>query len=442
MDFHNWRFGALALGGVLLVGAALRLVWVGDMEYKYDEKWTYFQTRDDCKREASLWLGIHNTTGFRCPGMSVWVFIALGKLFAAHEPTTLARAVQLTNVLALIILVIFVLRSVPKEEQEPWFWAAALVAVNPLSVLFHRKIWPPSILPLFSILIIIGWWHRRRRLGAFTWGLVGACVGQVHASGYFFAAAFVAWALLFERKNVRWGYWFLGSCLGALPLIPWAWYVLTTQSDESIAQTAWVHLLELKFWLRLLVEPFGIGLEYSLHTDFRDFLAYPLVGGRPTYLVGLLHVLGVAIGVAILARGAWLLWQRREHFKDWWIGRDSPTAFTQSAALWGFGILLTLSTVPINRHYLIILFPLEFLWVARLALARGGDGPERRRPGRTLLLGLCATELLLTVSFLGYIHVNHGSQAGDYGIVYRVQEHSDYLPPSDDLVRGAARRGR
>jgi hypothetical protein len=425
----------------LILGAVFRLVWVDDMEYKYDECWTFLQTQDESVREASLWLGIHNSTGFRCPGLSLWIFLAPTKLLGMTEPTQLARTVQVCNILALLMLAAFATWGVPRAEREPWLWATALVAVNPLVVVFHRKIWPPSMLPLFTMLTLVGWWYRDRRGGALLWGVVAALLGQIHPSGFFFAAAFFLWALVFDRPRVQWKCWFAGSCIGAAPMVPWFWYFFTTRCDEFASSGTWHHLLEGKFWTRWALEPFGFGLDYSLYIDFPRFLGYPLVAGRPTYVVGLLHVLaGVAL-VFVLGRSIRLLWsERRRPWSDYlarFVGRSSQSAFTQNAAFWGFGILLTLTALPLHRHYMVILFPLEFLWLARQALVVAPGGAERGESssmGRGVLAALVVVQLLITVNFLVYIHQTGGSRNGDYGIAYRQDTKFRGLTPYEFLL--------
>src|SRR5262249_23742786 len=179
----------------LLAGASLRLIWPEDIEYKADEAWTFQHSRD----AALPWLGMPSSVDIPNPGMSVWVFVLLQRLSGAADPPALARAVQLVNAAALVLLVCFAFPHVLRGEREPWLWAAALVAVNPLAVLFHRKIWPPCVLPLLTLAMLYGWWYRRRRGPAFVWGLVGVCLGQIHMAGFFFATRFVLWALLFDR---------------------------------------------------------------------------------------------------------------------------------------------------------------------------------------------------------------------------------------------------
>ena len=326
------------------------------------------------------------------------------------------------NVIALLGLLCFVLKVVPAAEREPWLWSVALVSVNPLAVLFHRKIWPPCLYPLIITLFLLCWWYRQRRLGAVGWGLIGACLGQIQGAGFFFAAGFVLWALLFDRKGVAWVSWVVGSILGTLPMLPWIHYMLTEAVIKPHTPGHWLHMFEGKFWTRWLLEPIGFGLDYSLGRDFSDFLRYPLVGGSPTYLVGLLHVLIGIFGGVILLRAVRRTWQSKTSLAKFDGGRASETAFTQNAALWGYGLLLTLSCLPVNRQYMILLFPLEFVWLARLALGPVGQSAPTIQLGRRLLAALVICQGLISIQFLTYIHT-HTAIHGDYGPPYRVQLH-------------------
>jgi hypothetical protein len=405
---------ALGIIVALAAGAGLRLIWAEDIEYKADEAWTF-----EHSRQTDLpWLGMPSSVDIPNPGMSLWVFVGLQKMTGAEDPPTLARAVQLLNVASLVLLVCFALRHVPREEREPWLWAAALVAVNPLAVLFHRKIWPPCVLPLLTLVMLYGWWYRQRRGPAFLWGLVGACLGQIHMAGFFFAAGFALWALLFDRLRVAWRNWLLGSTLGVLPMLPWLYHLLAYPSDRPVNPHRWVHACEMKFWIRWFTESFGMGSDYTFGPKFREFLRYPLVAGQPTYLVGTLHGLLAVTAVLLLSRALVVLWRDRSRWRERWIGRDSASAFTQNAALWGFGLLLTLSSFSIHRHYMIVLFPLEFLWVARLALAARGDQPGPARRGRILLVCLWLAQFAISADMLAYIHSRPNLSGTEYGVPY------------------------
>jgi 4-amino-4-deoxy-L-arabinose transferase-like glycosyltransferase len=390
------------------------------MEYKADEAWTFEHARGT-DLVGVPWLGMPSSVDVPNPGMSLWVFVALRGLSGAHDPPGLARAVQVANCLALVLLAAFAWRR-RGGEREAWLWAAALVAVNPLAVLFHRKLWPPCVLPLLTLAALWGWWHRGRRGPAFVWGLVGACLGQIHMAGFFFAGGFALWAFLFDRRRAAWRAWLAGSLLGALPLVPWAWHLWNHPSGRPVNPERWVHALEGKFWVRWFTESFGLGIDYTLGPHFREFLSWPVVHGRPTWLVGVCHLLIAAGAAALLVRAGVGLVRDRRDLAGRWVGRASPTAFTQSAALWGFGLLLTLSCFSIHRHYMIVLFPLEALWVARLAL--GG----RARAGRAALGALWAAQLVISATFLAYVHDRQHIHS-EYGSTYAAQRAAGTLPP-------------
>lgn len=407
MDGTNRKSPLLFLLAALLVGAALRLCFPGDIEYKSDEKYMFETAQFIGASGAWPALGMASGVKVKNPGMSVWVFGALEILTGAKTPPELARGVQLLNILALALLAFFSLRLAPETERKPWFWATALAAVNPFAVLFQRKIWAQCTLPFFCVLFWIAWHYRKKRAGAFFWGLIGVCLGQIHMSGFFLAAGVFLWTLYRDRQ-ARWGFWIAGSLLGAVPLLPWLQY-MAAHPGTGAGQMNPVWILYPKYWIYWATDPLGIGLTYSLKTrHFLDFLGYPLVAGHGTYLVAVLHVI-------ILGAGLWLVHSWRKAGGTFrWKADTSETGLTLQSALWAVGVLMTLSCVELFRHYLIVTFPLEFVWLARLAF-RGGERGER------CLKVLWAAQLLLSVMFLVYIHLNHGDPLGDYGVAYQFQ---------------------
>src|SRR5215469_13898723 len=215
---HRWAIGLFVS---VAVGIVYRLIWLQDIEYKDDEAWTFTQVQAFWQTHHLLFIGMPSSAELPNPGMSFWVFLAMSSILPISDPLALTRAVQLINVVAILLLAILALKGVERSEREPWLWSVALVSVNPLTVLFSRKIWPQNTLPVFTVVMLVGWWYRRRWWGAFLWGLVGAFLGQIHLGGFFFSAAFVGCTLLFDRHSVRWSTWFAGSVLGALPMVPW-----------------------------------------------------------------------------------------------------------------------------------------------------------------------------------------------------------------------------
>jgi 4-amino-4-deoxy-L-arabinose transferase-like glycosyltransferase len=421
--------GTAALALALLVGAALRLVWIGDMEYKVDEAYLFHKTQVVGVTEGWPWLGQPSGVGLRNPGLSVWVFVVLARMFGADNPTGLARAVEVLNLAALALLVGFGLRAVSRREPEPWLWSAALVALSPVAVLFSRKIWAQSVLPFFTMLVLIAWWRRRTAWGAFAWGLLGACLGQIHMSGFFFAAGLLLWTAGLDRRSVRWGPWLAGSVAGALTLLPWLHYVAghSVQGHRSLA-----NVVDLHFWRLWVAHPLGLDLSPSLGHHFGSFLASPRVGGFATHGVALAYAAILACAVVIAVGAARAAWAQRRRWRPALTGREPPTVFVLNAALWGFGGLLTLSGVIIYRHYLLVVFALPFLSVAWLALVR----PQT---GRRALAVLCVAEALISAQFLAFIHAYHGACGADYGVSYSAQARHPDRGACGPGRRGAAR---
>jgi hypothetical protein len=432
---------ALGIGLVLALGAGavLRLVWGADIEYKADEAWTFRRTQEVGRTEPFPGLGNPTSQGYRNPGLSIWIFLALGKLFGATDPVTLARAVQVLNITALLLLVGFIRCFVPRGEREPWLWAAALAAVNPLAVLCQRKIWPPSVLPIFTVVMLAGWYRRDRRWGAFLWGLVGACLGQIHMAGFFLAAGFAVWALLFDRKGVRWVDWLAGSSVGALLLLPWLVTLANAGWGEPRNVGNLAHVFEARFWLYWVTEPTGLSVAYALDKDFGDFLTFPRVAGFPTFLMGLLHAVLIVSAAVLLFRAGRSLWQRRRLSPTGETERPSPTALTLGAAVWGFGVLLTFSTLPIHRHYVWDAFPLTFVWLAWVAFKYAGAAPPDLARSRKLLLTLCVVQGLVTASFLAYIHAHRRPIRGDYATPYAAQSTAQKAAAWDGAANGSMR---
>jgi hypothetical protein len=433
LRFPSVPLAAFAVVSALGVGALLRTAWVEDMEYKGDEVWTYQRTQHAGVDEPWPKLGMPTSYEVRHPGGTVWVFIALAKVFGLTTPTELGRACQLANALALVLLVCFAYRCVPPKEREPWLWAGALAAVNPLAVVFHRKIWPPSVVPPFTMVALIAWWHRDRRAGAFLWGLLSVLIGQLHPGALFLALGVAVWTFAFDRKCTRWGYWVAGCAVATLTLVPWLLYALETTGQNPISQRHMGNMLSGRFWINWGTEACGISLHYTLGPDFWDYLKQPVFGGVPSYGVAALHALMVATGLLIGAR--WLGRARRAGWRATLhdaTGRNDRTALAVAAGLFGFGIVFTLTGLPVHRHYMNLTFPLMYLWLALLALGPAREAaagpPGARARGRTLLAAMWVVQFAVSASFLAYVHANQRPLGGDYGTPYRAQV-TQGLPP-------------
>lgn len=410
-----------------VAGLFLRTLYVNDMEYKEDERYNYAQSQLIGTTEPWPAYGIASGAFIVNPGMSIWVFAGLAKLTGAHSPTQLARAVQLFAILGISLVLVYAL-LLPPEKREPWYWVFALAMVNPIAILYQRKLWPEPFLPFFTMLLLMGWWFREKRWGAFLWGWIGALVGQIHMSGFFLAAGYFLWTVFFstKRRAIEWRYWLIGSILGGIPLIPWLQYLIANPTHTSL-EGGWGEAIQLKYWVFWISGAFGLHLGNTLGIyigdtqweQLSDFVRYPLIGGHPTYIVGLAH-LGILFCVSWMVLQLVRFFERTlgKNFRAWrdqFIGRESDAAFAQNAAFWGSGILMELTNLNIRRYYVSVVFPFEFLWLTRLALRN----PLR---GRSVLALLWICQFLVSAGFVHYIHVNHGSPQGDYGVGYENQK--------------------
>lgn len=437
----------------LLAGAILRLIYTSDMEWKEDEYYNYVQSQAIGGGHPWPWVGMPSGVYLANPGMSIWVFVwmarivALGARFLGLDasggsgmpvgPLQLARGVSAFAWLGIALLIPLSAQGGPiarPAEREPWLWAVALAMVNPFEVFYQRKLWPEPFLPLFCVLLLMGWWRRDGFRGALLWGFVGALLGQIHMSGFFLAFGLFSWTALTsffggDPRKPRWSGWLLGSCLGTLPLLPWLAYLLSHPTGEPMT-TGLSEILQFKFWVFWVTDPLGLVLTNplglhrgnSILSQLSDFIRYPLIAGRATYLCAAAHLAALLAAVLILGGAAWRMSRRlarrmarREPGTP--RRRSAETALAVSAALWGFGIALTLTGVNIRRYYMMVAFPLPFVWLAGLALS----GPSRPR-ARRLLAVLWGAELLISTLFVHYIHVNQGSRQGDYGDAYHLQQ--------------------
>ncbi len=416
----NWNFVLLF---ALVVGILLRVTFVNDMEYKEDEEYNFTQTQLIGVSKPWPWYGIPSGVYLVNPGMSIWVFTILAKLFGIHTPTSLAHAVQLFALFGMALVIPFAYRMIQdQQERKTWLWAFLLAMVNPFLVLYQRKLWPEPFLPFFTMTTLMGWWKRETRIGALVWGLVGACIGQVHMSGFFFAFALFLWTSVFDqrRSQVKWKFWLLGSVIGALPLIPWLLFILQNPVGGTIS-IGWNEILQFKYWAFWFTDPTGLHLGNPLGLlrgpsnldQISDFIRYPLLFGNPTYLVGVAHFTTLIAVILIFYRGLTRLWEQRKNLGSVFIGRESATSFVQNATLWGCGLFMTATGIMIRRYYMTVTFPLEFILLVRMAR-------PQTRIGHSALILLFASELFISAHFVGYIHVNAGSIWGDYGKAYHL----------------------
>lgn len=419
-----WRHRlAVGLVAAIAAGIVFRLIWLRDVEYKDDEAWTVIEVQAFWQSHAWSPVGIPSSAGLPHPGLSLWVFLALSALLPTAGPLELTRAVQVINIFTIILLMLFAQKAVVRCEREPWLWSVALLSVNPLAVLYSRKLWAQDILPLFTLGMLWGWWYRNHRWGAFLWGLVGALLGQVHLTGFVFAAAFLGFVLLFDRRSVHWFAWFGGSLLGLIPLLPW---LLAVSKGIEPVRTAQINdpLIPFGNWINFSL---GLDLYKTLGDDFTSFLTSPKIFSYSSYLGGAMLCVIVVIFVILLRRLISQLRADRARTIAFLVGTRSSTSLVLNAGFFGYCSLLAVMFQPIYLHYVIVALPLPALWLAWIAQAGSGEGAGSTANARRLLAALVMAQACVTVMFLAFIHqaqIIHG----DYGVAFGSQYPSGFKP--------------
>jgi hypothetical protein len=415
-----YRLAPMAgVGLALAVGAALRLSFHADIEWKADEKAIYFAARRIA--ETGVWpaIGLPSSIGAPCPGLSLWVFGALDKLTSARTPPDLAEAVQTLNVAALAAFALFGLTTRPASRRTAWLWAVALWAANPIAIILERKIWNPSILPLPLVALLWAWRLRRNSVAAFAWGALGALMAQIHMGVALFAPALAVWTWVHD-KGLRWRPFLAGSLAGALPALPWMIAMLGAggagarlrPTDPSIS-----------FYLRWPTQFFGYSARYTLGgPGFADFLKTPQIAGVSTWLVGAAQLALVALAALVAWRAFRRIYRTGSPPLAALLIGDAPETLLVTAALWGYGGLLTLLTFVgfgSYRHYMIIATPMMALWTAMAVDFGDHEAPRPLAPA--ILAALVVLQAGMSLGLLAYID-HKGVIAGEFGPSWKAQQ--------------------
>ena len=402
----------------LVAGVVFRLFYPGAIEYHYDEKFSFDHVMTVLHGGPWPALGMSMSIGGPNPGMSVWIFILLGLVTHPETPVGLAQAVQGLNIIALFAFVAFIVSSIPRERREPWLWGAALWAVNPMAIIYERKIWPPSTLPIFIVAMLAGWWHRRTWLGSFCFALVAVLGGQIHPTCAFLGFSIFVWTIVDDRRAFRWTGLIPGAIVGAVPAITWV--------TSSLSVGKGLHTLRLpflNFYGRWFTTPFGYGPDHELGpVEFPRFLGWPEIGGGHTWLVLAIYAAIVAVALGLIVPAVWRYLRAGRFSLRWLLLGETPAGRIVRAAFFGLGMILTLLTIRgggIYPHYMIVISPIMTLWVA--IMAAYGSGSMLGRRARLLLGSLCVLDAAVVVLLFSYVHTV-GDIHGEFGPSWEWQQ--------------------
>jgi len=419
------QVGGSSLFVFLMVCASLllHLADPGLIEYKGDEAYMHASVTASDGHSAFPRLGMPSgAAGLPNPGMSIWVFSAPAKLFGIESVEGLSRFVGMSFVIGAFLFFAYLLttRSLSSIDRAAWLWGVGLSSVNPVLLLFTRKIWAQSLLPIFSMAIFVLWIEKKRHpLVRVALAFLCVLIGQIHMSGFFLGGALLAFELrevLLKRASLT--PLLMGALLGVLPLLPWLSEIISPEGALHLRNAVGSasgdipEIFKFRFWTYLLGFEHASGLRSSLGQNFATFARIPWVGASLAATLGLLIV-------AILGGIRKLRLSKLNPF-------DSPTASTEVLILGilGCGILMSLTGVRIHRHYLIVLTPLIGMGLARLYLV------IFPRKGTLLLVAYTLFQLVLSVEMLRFIDKNRGAPDADFGVPYKYQmEHSKEPQP-------------
>jgi hypothetical protein len=401
----------------IILGIILRVIWVGDMEWHYDAHYVFHRAIEIVNSGNWPLLGMENGARFQNPAFSLWVFAIIA--FFGKTPIAMTSIIIAMNVAAILGFLYLIIKKIPKEEQIYWLLGLALVSVSPLPILWSRKIWSQDLMPFFSFLIILGHLERKSQLGALLWGIIGALVGQIHMSGFFFSFGLFIVTVIFDIRNKKsssnWIFWIIGSLIGSIPLVPWLHYLSVNDFGQK---REWKYVFQFKFFVYWLMESLGIHLKYILKDAFIPFLKGPKLFNMNTYFIGILHSIlwlsGTLLGFRVITNIKKLRFPTLK----------SPKI---NIYLWsllaGMGISLTFGSVKIYPHYLVILFPFIQIWLVKVLFQ-----------DKKVLFAIFVAQSLISIIFFTTIHTNNGIQNSHYGKTYHQKCIVEKIPNCQNVI--------
>ena len=419
---------SLALLGILVLAAFLRLHALDLVEFKLDEATAVDRARRLLDGDWPT-VGLTSSIGALDPPFFIYL-IAIP--LAVHDDPLAATAFIGVLAVAAVALTYFVLR--PRFGSFAALSAAAFFATAPWAVLYGRKIWAQDALPivdvslLWSLFIVL---ERRRSRAVLLVPVLFCLAFQLNFSALALAVP-VAVVLAYRAREVDWPSFAIGVGLAALLLGPW----LGHEAAHGFADVG-----------RLLSEgrgnrgssPLGSGTWAAIRETVDVSGAWNwgyVVGASRGALAGdagwawtygrwasavatALLVLGlytcaIRIGLGAGRRPGWP-----------WLELDIAARRRALLLVWLLGIWLSYvasATGNIYPHYLIVTYPVSFA-VAALGLA-DVVGVLGRRIRFTTVIGVGATVAVVAgyaafmVAFLSFLD-HEGGASGDYGVVYR-----------------------
>ena len=409
--------------GIVVLAAVLRLVRLDLMEFKWDEVRAIL--------DAKYWLGqgiprygMMSGVGVRNPPGFMFLLVPLAAV--TSSPIAIVLVVALSNVAA--VALVYRLGCLV-DSRRAGAWAALFLAVHPWLLLYSRKVWAQSVLPLpvtLLLLVLARCISRPRSAAVFWLGPLVSLIWQVHYSGYCVLVLAGAWFLAeAARRRVNGRAAAAGFGLGGVMLVPYVLYLagtgfadlrmILTVGDGGGGGGA---LAVVRMWgYTALAGGIGYPLAWSALP-----IARVLPGGAGV-LAGTCASSGTLLMVLLVLSGVLCCC----------LGRCRPANGNMEARRWlvlfvvlpvGMYAIKGIATPP---HYFIVTMPALMVlggiglraWTDLADRARGPERPSRFVPAVAggVVAGSAVVVWLLLASSIG----EAGGTAGDYGLAYHVQ---------------------
>lgn len=343
----------LALVGILLLAAWLRLGYLDLVEFKQDEVQHLRLAERVLNGDLAL-TGSSASVGIpKPPGMTYLMAIPLA---LSRDPRLISGFIALLNLGAVALCY-----YKGRRYFDPLVGLAAALcyAVSPWAILYGRKVFTADVLaPLIALTMaaLLAAIVERKRWG-WTLGVLGlAALGQITFSTVALIPGFVLLLWLYRRR-IEWSALIVGVTLGALSFAPYLYAGLTQGflrfweggglgAGESASGAPWLA------WRYALQLGSGANLNALAGESYERFLAGRLPGQWLDIILQLVCLLALGYVVA----------------RAWRLRRERPAWVV--LALWTVLPILfdMLPWTTLYPHYLVVLYPAWFLVLGAAAV--------------------------------------------------------------------------
>jgi 4-amino-4-deoxy-L-arabinose transferase-like glycosyltransferase len=419
-----WEFAVLL--GIGVIAAWLRLRDLDLVEFKSDEATAVDLARRVLEGDFPT-VGLISSIGAHNPPL--FVYLAAVPLAVRDDPLAATAFVALLTVVSVVVTYV-ALR--PRFGALVALGSAALFATSPWAVLYARKLWGQSVLPLVAVLLLWSLFavlERARSRAVVAIPILLCLAFQLNFSALALAVP-AAVLLVYRVRDVHWRAFAVGVAVAALLLAPWLYHQVASGFDDvdtllrgDTAESAGVPEPGAAEAVRQTLDLVGVGdWEYvaadSLPSFVTDVGSVWDAARAASLVITALFALGLVTCALCVVRGA-----RRRPLVEL---ITSGAAARALMLVWLAGVCLVYATPMTDRlfpHYLLVTFPVSFA-VAAIGLTDLAACLARWL-GNAAVVGAVATILLVagsytafTLSFQRFLG-SSGGTAGDYGVVYR-----------------------